>query len=724
MTVLLLLGNCSSTVDGEPVPADGVTVLRLPADTPPGDVLLAAAQAGPLTGTRCIVGADADHHQQVLSSLPLPPVSVTDPAAGVLVSQLLTEVRPAPDAAPTAGAAPPEPATPAAPAPPANPEEPPGTSPSAVPPAAPPPTAETDEEEDEDDAPYSALPTRPTPKRPLPPLPPPPAPEPATVPEAEPADDGTGYDDGHDDDPWDEPPPPDDSPPAAPTPSPAAPAGWPAAPEPEPAIDDEDVPSYAFNPGNLSAQPAGLNVGTTPPTSAAPAPEAPAHDSTDDETSPYPVVTERMLADTPTAASVAAVLRSTSQPPAPEPVAPAAPQEQHPPPDRHHTEHSDHSDPPARNGFRLPPNLPPLPEEPPPVHLGDDVADTEPNIQPEWSSRPTSLKDWMATSDPAEPPAPVEQPDVSDRPPPVADRSVEPTMGGAPGSADFWRRQQQKPASSTVLGVSAAKGGVGKTTLTLWIAEALTAAGEQVALVDGNIGRPDLAKKLQVWEPTGGMSQLIRGERVTSEALEEVLVPVDGLGVLLPGPPEPISTGASAALAALVESVSLLRLNYRWVLVDTPVATTKDPIVTTLLQKQVFDRLVVVVDVADQVAAVHGAVQFLGELSQPVVRGGFGWPSDRVATLLNRVGGDGAPPMEDLHRWFGSVPIAGQIPHDPEFGAAADRYEWGVPQALQQAVADFTATSLGVNPAGAAANQETQQQPRRKKARRARRKNR
>ena len=92
-----------------------------------------------------------------------------------------------------------------------------------------------------------------------------------------------------------------------------------------------------------------------------------------------------------------------------------------------------------------------------------------------------------------------------------AEATYDPTFKGAP-----WASQVSEPSSphGLIIGVTAAKGGAGKSTLTCWLSESLTACGVSVALLDANIGQPDIAKMTGNMGPISGHRRASRGTQI------------------------------------------------------------------------------------------------------------------------------------------------------------------------------------------------------------------
>lgn len=132
----------------------------------------------------------------------------------------------------------------------------------------------------------------------------------------------------------------------------------------------------------------------------------------------------------------------------------------------------------------------------------------------------------------------------------------------------------QKPGCK-VITVSSAKSSEGKTTNVINIAIAFSQLGKRVLLIDADLRRPAVAKKLRI-ENTSGLSGVLAGFCSASEAIVNVNTCFD---VLPAGtvPPNPSEILASASFDRLLES---LRLTYDYILIDTsPAGIVSDALV-------------------------------------------------------------------------------------------------------------------------------------------------
>ena len=125
-----------------------------------------------------------------------------------------------------------------------------------------------------------------------------------------------------------------------------------------------------------------------------------------------------------------------------------------------------------------------------------------------------------------------------------------------------------------VITVSSYKSGEGKTTNSINIAIAFSQLGKKVLLIDADMRRPTIHKKLHL-EATNGLSGVLAGF-VTAE---ECILNVSSCFDVLPAgatPPNPSEILDSAATDRLLEN---LKLNYDYIIIDTPpLGVVTDPL--------------------------------------------------------------------------------------------------------------------------------------------------
>lgn len=248
-----------------------------------------------------------------------------------------------------------------------------------------------------------------------------------------------------------------------------------------------------------------------------------------------------------------------------------------------------------------------------------------------------------------------------------------------------------------VVAVVAAKGGVGKSTMSLWTTEAIGAAlrnqDRRVALVDGNIGQPDISKMMRLWGQTPDLGHIADGRRFTTAELHEALVEVPELNAtVLFGPKQPIKVSEEAALRALSSAVRLMRREFSWVVIDAPVGTIFEDVYRDFILHEA-DLLLVVVNPHE--TTLQDTASFLSEISQPVHLGGMAYPTDRAAVVLNKSSPRSGLTVADVERRLPEYRVLGEIPEVASVLPAVNDGVYQAPTAAAQVIAEVVATMTG-----------------------------
>jgi ATP-binding protein involved in chromosome partitioning len=215
--------------------------------------------------------------------------------------------------------------------------------------------------------------------------------------------------------------------------------------------------------------------------------------------------------------------------------------------------------------------------------------------------------------------------------------------------------------------VLSGKGGVGKSTMAVNLAVALSLKGKRVGLMDVDVHGPSVPRLLA-----------LRGEqpRMDEKQLEPVQwsrnLSVISLGFLLPNPDEAVIWRGPVKMGLIrqfVEDVSWGDLDY--LVVDCPPGTGDEPL--SVLQTLGSDALGLIVTTPQSVAVddVRRSITFCRQVGNPVLgvvenMGGFVCPGCKEEFhIFNKGGG------EELAREMG-VPFLGRIPIDPEIVRSGD----------------------------------------------------
>ena len=261
------------------------------------------------------------------------------------------------------------------------------------------------------------------------------------------------------------------------------------------------------------------------------------------------------------------------------------------------------------------------------------------------------------------------------------DTTYDATFKGAP-----WANQVSAPrgVQGLIVAIAAAKGGAGKSTLSCWLSEALTASGVSVALVDANIGQPDISKMTGTWGQSPGIAALTGQQRFTDQELMEASLEIEGLGQVLGGPPKPVDEAPEEMLAALALATERMAVHHDFVLVDTPVGTIYEPVFNRFVL-HVADMLLIVTN--PHQPTVHDTVIWVDDLSKPEEEGGFGWPKEKTVGVLNRADPKTDLDLATIRSWAPNLDILCDVPEVKGVIAAVNSGQWRCPTIAREAVA-------------------------------------
>ena len=312
---------------------------------------------------------------------------------------------------------------------------------------------------------------------------------------------------------------------------------------------------------------------------------------------------------------------------------------------------------------------------------GHDMYGSPANAMPTAPVQPTAPQPQASEPQASEPQASEPLPEATVRKAQFADSTYDPAFKGAP-----WASQVSDPTTphGLVITVCAAKGGAGKSTLTCWLSEALTASGVSTALVDANIGQPDIAKMTGTWGQSPGIAALTGGRRFSDEELFEASQQVEGLARVLGGPAKPLDEPPESMLAAMALATERLAAHHEFVLVDTPVGTVYEPVFGKFVL-HVANILLVVTN--PHQPTVHDTVLWVHDITKPLEDGGFGWPREKIIGVLNRANAATDLNLEIVRSWAPNLDIICDVPEVEGVIAAVNSGEWHCPQGAREAVA-------------------------------------
>jgi pilus assembly protein CpaE len=196
--------------------------------------------------------------------------------------------------------------------------------------------------------------------------------------------------------------------------------------------------------------------------------------------------------------------------------------------------------------------------------------------------------------------------------------------------------------ASRVVAVFSAKGGVGKTTISLNLAVALQEAGLRTALVDGSLQFADIRRMLGAPDHLPSIIDMPT-DSVRASDLGEVMVPGPaGVDVLL-APPR-LEQGELVSTRDLDKILDMLRRSYHAVVIDTPSSLGE----TTLAMLDAADVII-------QVVTPETAALDITRLASEAFAG-IGYPRSKLQLLLNRADAQGPVTPTQVHGMFGRDP--------------------------------------------------------------------
>lgn len=216
--------------------------------------------------------------------------------------------------------------------------------------------------------------------------------------------------------------------------------------------------------------------------------------------------------------------------------------------------------------------------------------------------------------------------------------------------------------------VMSGKGGVGKTTVAVNLAYALSLSGNQVGILDVDLHGPNIAKMLGI-------------ERQTIISLEEGIEPVaigenlKAVSIALSGynPDQPIIWRGPAKAGVIRQFLSdVLWGELDYLVIDSPPGTGDEPLSVCQFIPNVSGIVIVTTPQDVAILDARKSVLFARELKIPVVgiienMSGFICPHCHVETDIFKKGG-GEQAAREL-----DVPFLGSVPFQPEFVEFGDR---------------------------------------------------
>jgi ATP-binding protein involved in chromosome partitioning len=214
--------------------------------------------------------------------------------------------------------------------------------------------------------------------------------------------------------------------------------------------------------------------------------------------------------------------------------------------------------------------------------------------------------------------------------------------------------------------VLSGKGGVGKSTVAVNLAAALSAAGKQVGLLDVDIHGPSISKMLHL-------------ENTQVQATAEGILPVEkeglkvmSIGLLLRNPDDAVIWRGPMKMGVIeqfLKDVDWGELDY--LIIDSPPGTGDEPLSVCQLVKDPDGAVIVTTPQDVATSDVRRSITFCRQLALPVLgvvenMSGFVCPKCGEVTNIFKTGG-GERMAHDM-----GVPFLGRLPLDPAIDEAGD----------------------------------------------------
>ncbi|MFA6358043.1 MAG: Mrp/NBP35 family ATP-binding protein [Candidatus Omnitrophota bacterium] len=236
--------------------------------------------------------------------------------------------------------------------------------------------------------------------------------------------------------------------------------------------------------------------------------------------------------------------------------------------------------------------------------------------------------------------------------------------------------------------VMSGKGGVGKTTVAVNLAYALSLSGNSVGILDIDLHGPNIAKMLGI-------------EQQSIFAMESGIEPVEvsanlkAVSIALSGynPDQPIIWRGPAKAAVIRQFLSDVNWgNLDYLVIDSPPGTGDEPLSACQLIPNVSGIIIVTTPQDVAILDARKSVLFAKEIKIPVVgiienMSGFVCPHCHAETDIFKKGG-GEKAAEGLE-----VPFLGRVPFQPEFVEFGDK---GTPFVSFQEKSKSAETFMGI----------------------------
>ena len=341
----------------------------------------------------------------------------------------------------------------------------------------------------------------------------------------------------------------------------------------------------------------------------------------------------------------------------------------------------------VREEFPAAPAAPALPEDAAPA--GGGFADdwkTADDWQPATPATPTPTPATPVTAPPPPEPIPVITPSQptgwTDTPESIATPPAVRAPVARPGMS-----RVAAPRRAKVIPVAAAKGGTGKSSVSLNIAAFLgLRTNQQVAIIDLNIQQADVGKYIKQYSAKTVVDLVSNLPSITPENIRDYMAySKEGNFYAVLGPHNPNYADPGILNSNVYRTIlEYLRQTFDYIIIDTPVAEKYHDLVSNFAVREA-DHVIFVV--APNWTTIHNARLYLKMLTKEP--DGPRLPLDKVGWILNQYRGDVDCDEDQAREAMAEYHYLGHLPYTPEWQRANNNFELIVTQRYDDINAAF-----------------------------------
>ena len=202
------------------------------------------------------------------------------------------------------------------------------------------------------------------------------------------------------------------------------------------------------------------------------------------------------------------------------------------------------------------------------------------------------------------------------------------------------------------IGILSLKGGVGKTSVTASLGDAVSSFGKKVLLVDGNFSAPNLGLHLNIVDPEVTLHEVLN----RSARINDAIISLDNFDVI----PSKIFTNLKINPFDLRDKLKNLKNKYDVIIIDSSPNLNEEALAVMLASDEIF---IVTTPDRPTLSNTLKAVKLAKQRGTPV-----------TGLILNKTYNKGfETSLEDIEKTV-EVPILAVIPHDMDFSRALSEF--------------------------------------------------